>query len=477
MLNLKDNAVVCGDDNFESVVSCELTQTPTSIALSVKDVRGVIIATIGFSAKEHSTEVGFEIVKSAMVAWMMGKFRKSLAMNLHFDIDPRSQLFLETLRSDVISELDDARISQISPHSLVDIETPPVTPIDNEVWIGNSGGRDSFASAALLTESGYKLHNYTISYDHQDPQKDYSTHDWSKTKDDMYHEPFDIPVTYLAPTWRINDTVPQYLAIGHSFDVLGYHSSRRKAPYESPRSMQIHQDYLRDMLGDSVRFTYPIATLSTHGVFELIRRRFGIDALESRVSCWNDENSDCGYCEKCQRIKLASSSMHDGRYQYLRDMPQVVDSHSYLFGNPAYDDLVERFGSDYLADCQLFTDDLECNDRIAAHLRRTFTKSHRVVDSNGDAQPDSFDGSPEEISNRIGINYDTLRKDVVNDQVTLLPYEEYFERDAPVASCYGELPQFKSREGWSFKRVSDGPRLEIPDTPLFRKFFHTSDNE
>lgn len=197
---------------------------------------------------------------------------------------------------------------------------------------------------------------YTIDFDSRHPiDGDYSTYEWNAFGLEYgAYEPFDISQTYFAPLWGISDRTPNSIAIGHSHDVLGYGEIDRRAPYESPLSMQIHQKYLQEITKTDISFRFPLATLSTYSVFEYIRRRFGLTTLESMHSCWNCQDSDCGYCEKCQRIKLASQGLHLKDYGYLPDMPQVLQNHSTLFYNPLYNGLVDKYGAPRMASSQLF---------------------------------------------------------------------------------------------------------------------------
>lgn len=348
--------------------------------------------------------------------------------------------------------------------------------------IGNSGGRDSFVSAEILRDCGFAPHKFRIDYDREKPIADYSTYEYGSNENglDIIYEPFDISMTYFAPLWNVRDRIPQHIAIGFSFDVLGFDSNQRRAPYESPIAIRLHQEYLDALLGKSVRFIFPIATMSTYSVFEYIRRKLGLGTLESRVSCWNSKkNSHCGHCDKCQRIKLASTAIHQTGYEYLRGMPQVIDDHGYLLGNPAYNDLVKRYGGDSIAESQLFSEGLPFSDRITQHLERTFSRCYKIIDgqSQSDHQPMHFTGDTQRMSEQLGIDYDGLPKDRVNAITRVMPYEQYFNRNVPVLAAHGEIPLYTNGLGWSYRRICDGPRLEVPDSLLFRRFFNDDKDE
>ncbi len=457
------------------VVDCDFDCSATTAELKAKDIHDRIVSVVGFRAQRPHTPVGLEIVKSALIAWMMGKFRRSALIKLSFELDQRSFSFLDDLNTQVIGSLEDSQPPHLVADHQVDVDAGMIEVARDEVIIGDSGGRDSYISGKILEACGYKLHKYKMSYDMPSPLADYSTYEYDLVnglEKSGHYEPFDIPVTYLAPFWGTRNSAPEYLSVGHSFDVLGFDSSRRKAPYESPATMKLHQRYLDSLLGKATQFIFPISTLSTHSVFEYTRRQEGLDAVEAKVSCWNSTEADCGHCEKCQRIKLACASMHLPGYQYLPGIPQVIDSHSYLFGNPHYDALVARYGADYLSDCQLFTPELPCNQRIVDYLGRTFTKAYKILDGRSpEVQPIHFSGDTNRIGQQLGISYDRLPSQRLNTTNKRLPYEELFDRETPVLAAHGEIPYFHKKFGWQYRHICEGPRLEVPDTELFRRFF------
>ncbi|MFA5829418.1 MAG: hypothetical protein WC843_02895 [Candidatus Gracilibacteria bacterium] len=487
MLEIRDQVNLIDDNRItnkqgsevssDAIINCEFEHAQNSAVLRASDIQSKILSVIGFTAKEKPTEVGLEIIKSALIAAMIGKFRQSMIINLDFDLDPRSFEFIGRLSSGVIGSLDDARPPLVTARTLTELHPDPVTAVPNQIVIGNSGGRDSFVSAEILKACGFDLRDYKIDYDKKNPtdNADYSTyeHDVCRNGLDGRYEPFDISMTYFASLWNVEDRVPQHIAIGHSFDVLGFNSNRRRAPYESPMAMELHQKYLESLLGPSVSFTYPLATLSTYSVFEYIRRKFGLAALESRVSCWNSENaSDCGYCDKCQRIKLASTAMHLKGYEYLREMPQVIDTPGYLFGNPLYDKLVAKYGKDVIAESQLFSKELPFNPKVAEYLDQRYSGRYQTVDSSNTDQSLNFVGDREKMSAKLGVDYSALPADHLNDDDRVMPYEQYFGRRVPTIASHGEIPQFVDGLGWIYQRVCDGPRLEVPDSLLFRRFFN-----
>lgn len=454
-----------------SVLTCDLAGNAKEIKISVKNLDGRLLTEVGFQSKSRSTEVGFEIIKAGLVAWIIGEFRDAMAICLHFDLDPRTVAFVERLNNDVIGQLANSSGPTLITPKVRNIEPSSHYTVSTNALIGNSGGRDSSMSSFILRESGFKLHPYKISYDKPSKDAVYSTSQRGGNKD-LYHEPFDIPVTYFAPFWEVGDSVPEFVSVGHSFDVLGFESVRRTAPYESPVSMQTHQDYLQEMLGTKVKFAFPLATLSTYSIFELARRMFGLSAVESKVSCWNSTENDCGHCDKCQRIKLASASIHTTNYEYLSDTPQVVEDHSFLLGNAGYNELVEQHGVDSIAERQLFSRGLPFIDLIADHLNKKL--SGKYIDTHIPSsvrQPTCANTDPDITARRIGIDYRDLPFEKVNDCDGTLPFERNFDRNTNVLSAHGEHPRFDGSK-WSNIRVSEGPRLEVPDTPLFRKFFN-----
>lgn len=467
-------------DTVQPIVNCELHSSERSVYIRATDIGDNILSIVGFSAKNPSTQAGLEIIKSALIACVIGKFRKSLAINLNFSVDPRTLDFLNNLNADVIGSLNDSRTPLLVARKMVEIHPEPIIGIPNEVLIGNSGGRDSFAAADILKECGFQLHDYKIAYDQARPSgnADYSTYEFDGVRNntDTSYEPFDIPLTYFAPLWSVKDRIPQNIAIGHSFDVLGFDSNQRAAPYESPMAMRLHQQYLDNLLGRVTNFTFPIATLSTYSVFEYIRRKYGIAALEARVSCWNGPDDDCGFCDKCQRVKLASTSMHVTNYQYLPSMPQVIDNHGYLFGNPAYDNLAFRYPIDSLADSQLFTENLPLNERVTEHLARVFSGRSMSVGYQTDKKELSAStvDNKQNIANKIGLDYGSMPSQRLHEDMRMMPYEQYFARSTPTLSAHGEIPFFVEGGKWKYRRIGEGPRLEVPDSELFRKFFNQS---
>lgn len=408
---------------------------------------------------------------------MIGKFRRSIVINLNFELDPRSFEFITGLNADVIGSLANIIPPLVTANKLTELRIEPTLFLPNDVMLGNSGGRDSFVSGDILQHCGFNVHRFKIDFDREQPTANYSTYEFNKDGNDHdeNYEPFDIPLTYFAPLWDIRDRFPQHIAMGLSFDVLGFTSNQRKAPYESPTALRLHQQYLGALFGESLDFIFPIATLSTYSVFEYIRRRFSLKHLESLLSCWNNESgSDCGYCDKCQRIKLAASAMHLKEYEYLKGMPQVIDDHAYLLGNPLYNGLVKRYGLDALSESQLFSNGLLFNERIVEHIERTFSARYLTVDSNQstEIQPVYFNGDTGRMSERLGIDYDEFPKKRMNDTNTRMPYEQYFRRDdVPVLAAHGEIPSYSHETGWSYKRVGEGPRLKVPNSLLFRRFF------
>ena len=365
----------CIIGNSPSALVCELLGDRKSIGVVAKDERGKLLTRVSLESINDSTPVGFEIMKSALLAWLIGEFRKAYAIHIDFALDPRSFDFLKQLTSQVIGDLSDSRPPSISVSKQHELKPSPRSLVQNNVAVGYSGGRDSSMSIEILKECDFAVYPYTISYDSFDPTKRFSTTQSSEFPD-PYYESFDIPVTYFAPLWDTHDRTPEFISVGHSFDVLGFESSQRRAPYESPNSMRIHQAYLQALLGTQVKFLFPLATLSTYSVFELTRRKSGLSGVESKISCWNSNDGDCGYCDKCQRVKLAASGMHERNYAYLSDMPQVIADHSFLFGHPTYDALVSKHGTDTLSESQLFCRNLPFDQRIAEHIARTLGKTN-----------------------------------------------------------------------------------------------------
>jgi len=460
-----------------SIVSCDFECNPRSALIKVRNGDGQLLTKVGFSAKKGGTRLGLEIIKSALTAWVIGKFRQAFAIVLNFELDERSFYFLNQLNEDVIGTLNDSKRTLILAKNLVELPLESMQSMPNQVYIGRSGGRDASAAAHILSECDYKLHTYKIAYDHTCPphNADYATYESDRSKIDNYpfFEPFDIPVTYFSPLWSVHNTVPEYIAIGHSFDVLGFDSHQRRAPYESPGAMKIHQNYLNSLLNSSVKFTFPLASLSTYSVFEYIRRKFGLSVLKQYVSCWNSSGSDCGYCDKCQRIKLASTGLHLTNHEYMPDMPQVIDHHGFLFGNPAYDSLVKKCGIDSLGESQLFSSTLSTHEKIVDYLYRRFSKSYKQIEAETQRiQSMFFQVDPNRIGKEIEIDYRTLPSECINKLTVSMPYEHYFSRSTPVLAAHGEIPTYSSDLGWRYSRICDGPRLEVPDSTLFRRFFN-----
>lgn len=453
-----------------SVVSCDLRGDRRSVDLIARNERGQFLTRVGFESTRTATPVGFELIKAALIAQLVGEFRSALAIHVNFILDPRSLDFLNRLSTEVVGSLSDSRKSSITANGTKEIEATPRTTVENAVSIGYSGGRDSSTSLHLLEACGFYMRPYTISYDQTDSNAEFGTFQ-SQAANDAYYEPFDIPATYFAPFWDTDDRVPEFISVGHSFDVLGFPSSHRRAPYESPRSMQIHEAYLQAMLGTGTKFLFPLSSLSTYSVYEWIRRKYGLKNLEKKTSCWNSDSGDCGHCDKCQRVKLAASGLHKKGYVYLPEAPQVVTDHSYLFGNPEYNDLVRKYGIDGFSESQLFSANVPVDERVIHEISRVLGRRQICVEAVPNAeQPKTPMIDLAAASNLIGIDYRSLPSDPLNSSTSKLPYESYFGRETPVTASHGEQPVFNN-SGWSFKRVSEGPRLEVPDTPLFRKFF------
>lgn len=461
------------------VINCEYESSRYSASIKVTDREKKLIAKFGFSSKTASTEVGEEIIKTAIVSWIIGKYRKALKINLNFDLDIRSFSFIDKLNSEVIGSLEDSEQPLLAIQNLTHLRIDNIISVPNLVFTGQSGGRDSLVSADILDKCNYSLLNYKIDYDQLNPssESDYSTYEIESilSREETKYEPFDISLTYLAPLWSAHNRVPQHISIGHSFDVLGYNATQRKAPYESPLAIQLHQKYLNEILGTAPQFLFPLATLSTYSIFEYIRRHLGLQILENCVSCWNSTETDCGYCDKCQRIKLATTFIHQSNYDYLHDIPQVIDNHSYLFGHPGYNKLIAENRADDIAESQLFTNNLRFNDRIAEYLYKHFSNKYKSLCSQTDQnQSTEYSGDITKISKLLDINYDRLPKDRVNSLTRNLPYEQYFSRKVPIIAAHGEIPYYSQHTGWHYKRISDGPRLVVPDTILFRNFFSSS---
>lgn len=464
-----------------SFLTSDFESSPYHATLIARDAFRRVIFRAKFTASQPGTKLGIELMKAALMAWVIGRFRTALGICFNFDIDPRSGDFIRSLRRNVIGTLDDAKDTFILTPKVRSLSRGNVISIPNQAWIGRSGGRDSFTCADILSRLGFRLHPYKIAYDAPVPQddSDYATLEYDIAPESGSYEPFDIPLTYLAPFWSIHDRGPEALAVGHSFDVFGFTGTQRSAPYESPIAMAIHQEYLKQMLGsNSTRLVFPIATLSTHGVFEYIRRRFGRSALESHVSCWNSTAFDCGYCRKCQRIKLATSAMHEEGRRHLADVPQVLESHSDLFGHPHYDGLVQKYGSDCLAEAQLLSPNVAVDDRFARFLYDKFTPFY--IDGSKVSQHSNETASemlPERIKRLLEIDYATLPDHPVTTSPVLLPYEQYFDRKHPILSCHGRIPTYHPQNGWGTRYLGEGPQLTVPDTAVFRNFFYLNRHE
>ena len=470
------------ENRSDAVVNCEVKQSQGAVELYAKDIKEKTLSVMGFSAKEKPTVGGLEVIKTALTAAMIGKFRKALAINLNFELDPRSFEFIRLLNSEVIGELEDGGPPILTVKELKEQEIGPVVSMPNSAIIGRSGGRDSLVAEDILRDCGFSVRDFKVDFGRRQPVADYSTYEFNDYGGDNYddYEPFDIPLTYFAPLWRVKDRFPQNIAIGLSFDALGFGNIQRRAPYESPTALTLHQQYLDAIFDRAIRLIYPVATLSTYSVFEYIRRRFGLKYLESLLSCWDDSaESDCGYCDKCQRIKLAASAMHIKDYEYLKGMPQVIDSHSYLFGNPLYDSLVSNWGADALAESQLFRDGSPHHEQIVDQIGRRLSGRCLTIDRGvpPKKQLTNFDADLDRIRGLIGVDYSILPKERINHRDNEMPYEQYFGRDIPVIAAHGEIPVYDKDKGWSYERVEEGPRLEVPDTLLFRNFFNTKGNE
>lgn len=457
-----------------SLLTCDFESSLHHARLITRDATQKVVFEVAFTSVEPGTKIGVEMIKAALIAWTIGRFRKAMALCFNFDLDARTLDFINQLQARVISTLSDAQSTILFAPQVKSLPRTSIAAVRNNVWIGKSGGRDSFTCADILSRVGFTLHTYKIGYDEVYPQcsNNYATAEYDVEKDTGNYETFDIPVTYLAPLWSVNNRVPEAIAIGHSFDVLGFSDTQRKAPYESPQSMAIHQAYLNQMLDNTTRFVFPIATLSTHGVFEYIRRRFGRDVLERHVSCWNSTQLDCGYCEKCQRIKLASGSLHSVESPYLSAVPQVMSSHNLLFGNPHYDGLVHAHGGSYLAGGQLLSRNLPVEHRFAQCLYDKFSRSYRDVDLVAATIEDCRPISPTNVERLIEIDYTTLPDQPLNSMSNLLPYEQYFDRRHSVLSCHGVIPTYSPKKGWGSKYLGEGPSLAVPDTVIFRNFFY-----
>lgn len=464
-------------NNPQDIINCELTQEGKSVYIDSFDSIGNLLHRIGFSSKEDPTSVGLEIIKSGLVATIIGKFRSAISINLNFELDDISFNFLKNLKENVIEDLKDSNNTILNIKRLTKSKVDKVISVPNTALQGYSNGRDSYTSSKILDEIGIKYKKYNIEYDKEKPlHGNYSTFEFDSPfvqKSNIPYEPFDIPLTYFAPFWGVKDRFPEYLSVGHSFDVLGYESNDRLAPYESPEAIKIHEKYIEDILGTKIEFLFPLSSMSTYSNFEYIRRKYGIDELEKRHSCWNNSKSDCGYCEKCQRIKLASSGLHNENYKLLPFVNQVIDNDSYLLGNPIYDKLVNQYGRDNLSEAQIFIENGLNNDKISEHLYKRFSKKYYSIDIDevNNPQPKEFQKNKLDMIQDLEINYDELSQTRYNDSKKLLPFEEYFDRDIPVLSCYGEIPVFSDKYGWDLIRISDGPTLNVPDTELFRRFF------
>lgn len=89
--------------------------------------------------------------------------------------------------------------------------------------------------------------------------------------------------------------------------------------------------------------------------------------------------------------------------------------------------------------------------------------------------PDDVSGdiSLDDVANTIEIDYRALPDARVHERYAniFMPYENVFHRAHSVLSSHGKVPRFSAAYGWSYTNIAEGPRLEVPDTPLFRRFF------
>lgn len=330
--------------------------------------------------------------------------------------------------------------------------------MNDEFFLGYTGGKDSTLSKILLNDLNKKINYYEVSYDNNTVRgygrifnsifnkKIYKENSITGYKESSnlvsFHQADDIHVTFVAPYIYDRNIFPSNIAVGLPYDAI--HSFENGIPDLVPTETLESLKYLEKLMHNygfnKYKIVSPIGTLHTFGVYNLLSKIIDIDKLLQLDSCWEYQynNNPCGMCPKCQRLKFVLKKCFN--IDYLPNVPLLnITSSDFLFGSIHANKLIKENEIGIVLNNQIFHDDLSFENEFTELLNYKYDMSPitlKNIQFENDNQ--RWDVLLEEIVKSIGIDYREISDVKINsDDVDYLPFEKYYNwgRNNKVLNC------------------------------------------
>ncbi len=331
-----------------------------------------------------------------------------------------------------------------------------------EYFLGYTGGKDSTLCKILLEETNKTVVLYHVSYDDDlttgegrifcriidtELYKKYTITGYkSNSRLISFQQADDIHVTFIAPYIYPRKNYPSYLAVGLPFDAV--HCFRSGVPDLVPTETLISCRLLEELMHQygfkSYHIVSPIASLHTFGIYQLLAKRNGFNALLSLDSCWETTSintTPCGMCPKCQRLKYIFH--HVFAYDYLPDIPMLqIDNADFLFGSIHAMQLLKQYSPQIVANCQFIYSNTNIEEEFVEYIHNQYGMPPIIIE-NINFIPDRqiWEDVLQQIVEITGVDYrdfpDERLPNLGKRESKYLPFEKYYSwgRKYPVLMC------------------------------------------
>lgn len=340
-------------------------------------------------------------------------------------------------------------------------------PMTDQYYLGYTGGKDSTLCKLLLEDLGKDIVYYSVSYDDDAVRGEgrifcricdqalydrYTITGYKATSDLIsFQQADDIHVTFIAPYLYGHAQYPANLAVGLPYDAVHTFASgvADLVPTETLKSIEYLERLMHSYGYTQYRVVSPVASLHTFGIYCLLEKIIGLDALMKLDSCWEttaEKTEPCGMCPKCQRLKYVFRNCFS--MDYLPEVPLLnITSADFLFGSIHACQLLRQFSPEQVGSHQFLHIGTRTETEFVEHIQRKYgfgCIELPNIDFVKDTQ--TWSDVLEQIVAVTGVDYRLLKDEWVQhlqmrESVGFLPFEKYYNwgRKYPVLRCYEDV--------------------------------------
>lgn len=446
---------------------------------------------------KRMNDVGVSLLKTTLLSWAMIDFSPCEEIIVGTEVNDFEKKYLEEnfyYSSQIYAKIYKYSVTQVEYPKIVN-EAFKEQKMSDTYCLGYTEGKDSSLCKKLINSVGKDIEYYKVSYDDDIPKED--GHIYCRVIDDDLYQKYtitgkknnsdiisfqqadDIHVTFACAYAYMKSVYPANLAVGIPWDAIHDFQDGISdlVPTETYKSLKLYEDLMRNYGFKDFKIVSPIASLHTFGVYKILEKELGLEALTKLDSCWNSyqyEGKPCGYCPKCQRLKTIFRICFSIKY-----IPEVIDldikSSDFLFGSIYATKALEMMPADLLMNSILvdeYSVDLSGQfiDVLIGRYKLNIVNTP-YIEFEKDSQ--TWKDVLLLLIENIKIDYSQLSDNVCNKVlVPFLPFEQYYKwnRKNRVLNCY-DVIKWIDGDRECTKRISAGEKvLFLPNTAIFHDY-------